>query len=106
MAVRPCCGQSHWAIFRFSTSGSSLPKGSIHEAWPEYDPALLVEDQVEYPVQVNGKLRGRITVRADADEKSVEQAAMADEKVRQLLEGKTVRKVIVVKGRLLNLVAN
>jgi leucyl-tRNA synthetase len=74
--------------------------------WPRYDPALLVADTVEYPVQVNGKLRGRITVPADADTAAIEAAAKEDPKVAAALEGKTIRKAIVIKGKLVNLVAN
>jgi len=72
--------------------------------WPSYDPAMLVDDQIEYPVQINGKLRGRITVSVDADDETVEAAALGDEKVNSELDGKTVRKVIVVKGRMVNIV--
>ena len=74
------------------------------DAWPAFDPALLVEDQVEYAVQVNGKLRGRVTVPADADEKAIESAALADVNVKSHTDGKQVRKVIVVKGRMVNIV--
>lgn len=76
-----------------------------YEPWPSYDPAMLVEDEVEYPVQVNGKLKARITVPADADDKAVEAVALADEKVQAQIDGQTVRKVIVVKGRMVNIVA-
>ena len=80
--------------------------GSIADAeWPKYDPELLVEDRIELPVQVNGKVRGRIIVPADAKNDTIEQAALADGKVAVAIAGKTVRKVIVVKGRLVNLVA-
>ncbi len=72
--------------------------------WPEYDEALLAEDQLELPVQINGKVRGRITVPADADDDAIEAAAKADDRIAGELEGKTLRKVIVVKGRLVNLV--
>ncbi len=75
-----------------------------YEPWPSYDPAMLTEDQVEYPVQINGKLKGRITVPADADDKAVQAAALTDEKVKSQLDGRTVRKVIVVKGRMVNIV--
>jgi leucyl-tRNA synthetase len=75
-----------------------------HGPFPVADPAYLVEDTVEYPVQVNGKVRGRITVPADADADAVEAAALADEKVRTSLAGATPKKVIVVAGRLVNLV--
>jgi leucyl-tRNA synthetase len=71
---------------------------------PEADPAYLVEDTVEYPIQVNGKVRGHITVPADADRDAVEAAALADAKVVALLGGATPKKVIVVPGRMVNLV--
>ena len=75
-----------------------------HGPFPVADPGYLVEDTVEYPVQVNGKVRGRITVPADADADVVEAAALADEKVQTSLAGATPKKVIVVAGRLVNLV--
>ncbi len=75
-----------------------------HGPFPEVDPAYLVDDTVEYPVQVNGKVRGRVVVAADADDDAVKAAALADEKVQAFLAGATPRKVIVVAGRLVNLV--
>ncbi len=74
------------------------------EPWPVHDSAMLIDDQIELPVQVNGKLRGKIVVPADANDQQVEQAGLADEKVQAAIEGKTVRKVIVIKGRMLNIV--
>ncbi len=76
------------------------------ETWPEYDPAVLVVDEVEYPVQVNGKLRDKITVSKDAPTSDIEAAALALPKVAEHTAGKTIRKVIVVPGRLVNIVAN
>ncbi len=75
-----------------------------YEPWPGYDPALLKDEEIEIPVQVNGKLRGRVVVPADADKGQIESAAREDEKIAVLLEGKTVRKVIVVPGKLVNFV--
>jgi leucyl-tRNA synthetase len=75
-----------------------------HGPFPVADPAYLVQDTVEYPVQVNGKVRGRITVPADADADALETAALSDEKVLAFLAGATPKKVIVVAGRLVNLV--
>jgi leucyl-tRNA synthetase len=80
------------------------PTSLAHGPFPVADPAYLVEDTVEYPVQVNGKVRGRITVAANADADTLEAAALADEKVRAFLAGATPKKVIVVAGRLVNLV--
>ena len=75
-----------------------------HGPFPVADPAYLADDTVEYPVQVNGKVRGRVTVAADADADAIEAAALADEKVQAFLAGATPKKVIVVAGRLVNLV--
>jgi leucyl-tRNA synthetase len=75
-----------------------------HGPFPVADPAYLVDDTVEMPVQVNGKVRGKVTVAADADKGALEAAALADEKVQAFLDGKTPKKVIVVPGRLVNLV--
>ena len=72
--------------------------------WPAFDPAATVEDELLVVVQVNGKLRGRITVSAAAGEDEVKQLALADEKVQSFIEGKEVRKVIYVPGKLLNIV--
>ena len=67
-------------------------------------PALLKDEEVEIPVQVNGKLRGRVVVPADADRAAIEAAARRDERIAALLEGKTIRKVVVVPGKLVNFV--
>jgi leucyl-tRNA synthetase len=80
------------------------PTSLAHGPFPVADPDYLVEDTVEYPVQVNGKVRGRITVSANAGVDAVEAAALADEKVQTFLAGATPKKVIVVAGRLVNLV--
>jgi leucyl-tRNA synthetase len=74
-------------------------------AWPEADARWLVDDTVTLVIQVNGKRRGELAVARDADEATVREAALADENVRRHLEGKAPRKVIVVPGRLVNVVA-
>jgi leucyl-tRNA synthetase len=79
-------------------------KSLAHGPFPVADPAYLVQDTVEYPVQVNGKVRGRVTVAADADADALEAAALADEKVQAFLAGATPKKVIVVAGKLVNVV--
>jgi leucyl-tRNA synthetase len=75
-----------------------------YEPWPEADPALLVSDVVTLVVQVNGKKRDEIEVPADADEAAVREAVLAREGVRRHLEGREPRKVILVPGRLVNIV--
>ncbi len=72
--------------------------------WPTFDPAKLVDSTLELPVQVNGKLRDRITVAADADEATILQTAESAEKVRPWIEGKTVKKRLYVPGKLVNFV--
>ncbi len=72
--------------------------------WPEADPGALVQDSVQLIVQVNGKVRGRIEVAADADQDSIVASALAEPNVQRFVEGKTLRKKIVVPGRLVNLV--
>jgi leucyl-tRNA synthetase len=75
-----------------------------YEPWPGYDSALLTDEEIEVPVQVNGRLRARVVVPADADGPAIEAAARRDERVAELLAGKTVRKVVIVPGRLVNFV--
>ncbi|HRF02004.1 MAG TPA: leucine--tRNA ligase [Pirellulaceae bacterium] len=75
-----------------------------YEPWPTFDPALTVDAEIEIPVQILGKVRGKVTVPADADGAAVEAAARADERIASQLEGKQVLKVILVPGRLINFV--
>ena len=78
----------------------------MDEAWPEHDEQALVRDVIELAVQVNGKLRSKIQVAASADKQASEDQADADENVMRHINGLTVRKVIVVPGKLVNIVAN
>jgi leucyl-tRNA synthetase len=75
-----------------------------YEPWPPYDEALLAETEIEVPVQINGKLRGKVKVPADADQAAIQCAAEADETIAKQLAGKSVVKVVVVPGRLVNFV--
>jgi leucyl-tRNA synthetase len=75
-----------------------------YAAWPVVDEAALVRDSIEIVVQVNGKVRARMEVAADADKATLEAEALAQENARRFMEGKTVRKVIVVPGKLVNIV--
>lgn len=76
-----------------------------YEAWPQYDETLARDDAVEIAVQVGGKIKSRVMVATDADDQTIERAAMADEKTQAAIAGKTVKKVIIVKGRLVNIIA-
>ena len=77
----------------------------VDEHWPEFDESALEQETIEIVVQVNGKLRGRISVAADASKESIADMALADENVRRFVGDKEVRKTIVVPGRLVNIVA-
>ncbi|AUD13556.1 MULTISPECIES: leucine--tRNA ligase [unclassified Planococcus (in: firmicutes)] len=75
-----------------------------YEAWPTYDESKLVDDEVEIVVQVNGKVRSKLTVAKDSTKEQLEEAALADEHVQKAAEGKQVRKVIAIPGKLVNIV--
>lgn len=79
---------------------------TLNESWPQADPAMLVRDEIEIVVQVNGKLRGHIRVPADMEQPELERAALDCETVHSALEDKTIRRIIVVPGRIVNIVAN
>jgi len=80
-------------------------KGSLLRApWPKFDPALAKEEEIEIPVQVNGKLRGLIVVPADAPEETIRERALSDQKVTTAISGKQIVKIIVVPGKLINIV--
>jgi leucyl-tRNA synthetase len=76
----------------------------LRHAWPKFDEALARENEIEVPVQINGKLRSVIKVPVDAPKEALEAAARSDEKVQAALAGKTIVKVIVVPGKLINFV--
>ncbi|HEY3762703.1 MAG TPA: leucine--tRNA ligase [Verrucomicrobiae bacterium] len=83
------------------------PVGNLsYQPWPKFDPALLVESEIEIPVQVNGKLRDVIKVPAGADNATIETAAKKSEKVLPFIDGKTIKKVIVVPKKLVNLIVS
>ena len=75
-------------------------------AWPILDESALVRSSIEMVIQVNGKVRGKIQVAADASKDAVEKLALEDSNVQRFTEGVTIRKIIVVPGRLVNIVAN
>ena len=77
-----------------------------YEPWPTYDESKLIESEVEIIVQVNGKLRGKFKIAADANEDAIKEEALQLTSVKAQLEGKTIRKIIVVKGKVVNIVAN
>jgi len=86
------------SAFRFPLSALA------YQPWPKFDPALLVESEIEIPVQVNGKFRDVIKVAVDADNATIEAAAKAAEKAQPFLAGKTIKKVIIVPKKMVNLI--
>jgi leucyl-tRNA synthetase len=77
-----------------------------YEPWPAFDAALVKDDVIEIGVQVNGKARASVQIAVDADEATAQAAALADPKVKQFTDGKQLKKVIYVRGRILNLIVS
>ncbi|MGA4577291.1 leucine--tRNA ligase [Limisphaera sp. VF-2] len=99
----PHLAEELWALWHRTFAPAAPVPCLTYEPWPAYDPALLIEETIEMAVQVNGRVRDVIRVPRDADAATVEKAALAAEKAQPYLAGKTVRKVIVVPGRLVNI---
>jgi leucyl-tRNA synthetase len=98
----PHIAEELWAWLH-STFGQIAPS-LVYAPWPKFDPALLVESEIEIPVQVNGKFRDVIKVAVDADNATIEAAAKASEKAQPFLVGKTIKKVIIVPKKMVNLI--
>jgi leucyl-tRNA synthetase len=88
---------------RLHRAFGQVPPSLTYAPWPAFDPALLVEDTVEIAVQVNGKVRDRVVVATKASKEEIEAAALKCEGLKPFLDGKTVKKIIVVPGRLVNI---
>jgi leucyl-tRNA synthetase len=102
-ALYPACPHTTWVLWR--ELGFAEPIGDLLDApWPPVDEAALVQDEVELMLQVNGKLRGSVRVNADADQRAIEAAALASPDFVRFAQGRAVRRVIVVPGRLVNVV--
>jgi leucyl-tRNA synthetase len=93
----------HIAEELFSKFVSNDAATLAYLSWPVYDPAVLVESTVELPVQVNGKLRGKVVVSADASPAEIEEVVLAAAWLKPFIEGKTIKKVIVVPKRVVNI---
>jgi leucyl-tRNA synthetase len=98
--VTPHVAQELWSGMGYHTALGEL----LDAPWPEVDPAALVQDEVELMLQVNGKLRGAIRVPSDASREAIEAAALANEMFVKLSAGAPARKIIIVPGRLVNVV--
>ncbi|AXF56038.1 leucine--tRNA ligase [Salicibibacter kimchii] len=97
--LSPHVAEELWAMLGHTAS-------ITFEQWPPYEESYLVEDEVEIVLQVNGKVRSKVHMSKEATKEEMEEIALADEKVASNIEGKTIRKVIAVPGKLVNIVAN
>ena len=97
--IAPHIGEEMWQILGHNDT-------LTYESWPSYDEALCVDDEITIGVQVNGKLRATLTVAKDTDSKTLEALALANSDIIRHTEGKTIRKVIAIVNRIVNIVAN
>ena len=93
----PHFSEEEWSELGMNTS-------VFNEKWPVFDPKALVKDEVEIAIQVNGKIKSRINVASNLDEEGIKKAALENETIKAATEGKNIVKVIVIKGRLVNIV--
>jgi len=98
----PHIAEELWARLH-GTFGQTSPS-LAYAPWPKFDAALLVETEIELPVQVNGKFRDVIKVAVDADNATIEALAKASEKAQPFLAGKSIKKVIIVPKKMINLI--
>ncbi|MBZ9689068.1 leucine--tRNA ligase [Clostridium estertheticum] len=94
----------HFSEEKWETLG--MDYSIFNQSWPKFDKEALIKDEIEIAIQVNGKIKSRIIIAQGLDEDAIKEAALADETLIASLEGKTVRKIIVIKGRLVNIVAS
>jgi leucyl-tRNA synthetase len=94
----PHFAEEQWSLL-------SMGYSVFNQSWPEFDASALIKDEIEIAIQVNGKIKARINVASDLSEDGIKEASLADEDVKKSLEGKNVAKIIVIKGRLVNIVA-
>ncbi|MFV0560916.1 MAG: leucine--tRNA ligase [Enterococcus sp.] len=97
--IAPHIGEELWEIL-------GNKDGISYAAWPTYDESELVEDEIEIVLQINGKVRAKLNVARDLSKEELEQLALKDDHIKQAIEGKTIRKVIAVPNKLVNIVAN
>jgi leucyl-tRNA synthetase len=99
----PVVPHTTWVLWR--DLGFAAREGDLLDApWPEVDAAALVQDEIELVLQVNGKLRGKIVVPAEADRAQIEATALTSPEVARHANGASIKKVVVVPGRLVNVV--
>jgi leucyl-tRNA synthetase len=103
--LAPHTAEELWQrVVRTAQPGSGTPTSMLLEPFPIFDPALAADDEIEVPISIMGKPRHRIKVAPNLDAKALEAAALADTKVQELISGKTIKKIIVVPDKMVNLV--
>lgn len=100
--IAPHLGEELWSMLNINDSH----EGITYVSWPTYDESFLAQDEIEVVFQLNGKLRAKAKAPKEIKKEELEELAMSNEKMKEALVGKTIRKVIVVPGRLVNIVAN
>ncbi len=102
----PHLAEELWAKLNIEhpSSSSEHPSALAYANWPKFDSALLVENEIEIPIQVNGKLRDRLVMAAGATKEQLENAALASDKVKPFIEGKEIKKIVIVPKKLVNIV--
>jgi leucyl-tRNA synthetase len=100
----PHLGEELWQRVGRTPGASPRNTSLAYQPWPSFDPELVKEDVLEIGVQVNGKVRGAVTLAVDADETAAREAALSEPRVRAHVEGKTVKKFIYVKGKIINFI--
>ena len=95
--IVPHMTEELWQMLGYNTPVSAV-------RWPQYDKTIASEEEITIVLQINGKLRSRITVAVDEEEESIKAAALADEKIAALIKGANIRKVIYVPKKLVNIV--
>lgn len=98
--IAPHLGEELWVAL------TNSDEGITYAAWPTYDEAFLVQDEIEVVFQVNGKLKAKAQASKEITKDELETLAMTNEKIQEAIKGKTIRKVIVIPGKLVNIVAN
>ena len=100
----PHLAEELWS--RLSVTFEGFNGLASQSSWPSWNEDYLLVDELTYAVQINGKVRAHLTLSASADKGNIEQAALADDSVKTQLNGREVKKVVVVPGRLVNIVTN
>jgi leucyl-tRNA synthetase len=100
----PHISEELWQKHFVKTSNFRLQNSILRQPWPKYDPKLIKEEMITLVIQVNGKVRDKIEVEADISEEKAKELALSCEKIKKWIEGKEIKKVIFVPGKLINIV--